>query len=297
MRSTFGRSGCLSSQKRKRGHPKERSRLGLVSACGICRVDTYTKLPTVFLRVLEYFSGVIILTTNRVGEFDEAFRSRIHVSLYYPKLDQDATLQIWKRNLERLRKSDLQLDFSEDEIRAFAEQRWLDNEEKPSHHWNGRQIKNAFQTALALANWEFYETKKGQSLPRPLLTARHFKRVAQTSDDFDEYISRIFNMEDPYSVLASHHEIRSDKHPAMSAGRSNPQEHVPRSRRAAPSRRGADVRDSRAEEGRSFEGGGDNAKVRQLELELEIMKLKQASAKEEVGKQAQAGDDDEDEGF
>lgn len=251
---------------------------------------------TVFLRVLEYFSGVIILTTNRVGEFDEAFRSRIHVSLYYPKLDRDATLKIWDRSLLRLRKSGLQLDFSEDEIRSFAEKHWLDNVKKSSRHWNGRQIKNAFQTALALANWEFYEMKQGQNLERPLLKAKHFDRVAKTSAHFDDYISDVYNIsEDTFSVLAARDGFRKDTHPAMSLERSRTQDFVPRSKRATPARRGAGARDSRDEEGTKFEGGGDIARVRQLELELELMKLKQANGKDEV--QARAGDDDEDEGW
>ena len=248
-----------------------------------------------FLRVLEYFSGVIILTTNRVGEFDEAFRSRIHVSLYYPKLDRDATLKIWDRSLQRLRKSGLQLDFSEDEIRKFAEQHWLDNVEKRSRHWNGRQIKNAFQTALALANWEYSETKQGQNLKRPLLKARHFDRVARTSAHFDDYISEIYNVyntqDDTYSGLALRDSLRNDAYPAMSMGRSDTQDFAPRSRRAAPARRGADTRNAEAGEGRRSEGGSKDARVRQLELELELMKLKQASGKEDV-QAAQGGKDD-----
>lgn len=48
----------------------------------------------VFLRVLEYYSGILFLTTNRVGVFDQAFRSRIHMSFFYPKLDQKATIEI-----------------------------------------------------------------------------------------------------------------------------------------------------------------------------------------------------------
>ena len=225
-----------------------------------------------------------------MGEFDEAFRSRIHVSLYYPKLDRDATLQIWERSLMRIRKSGLQVDFSEDEIRKFAEQHWLDNVAKPSRHWNGRQIKNAFQTALALANWEFYETKQGQSLERPLLKAKHLKSVAKTSAHFDDYISDVYNIsDDTFSVLAARDEIRKDTHPAMSLGRSDTQDFVPRSRRAAPARRGADTRNAGAGEGRRSEGGSKDARVRQLELELELMKLKQASGKEEV--QAAQGDE------
>jgi len=44
-------------------------------------------LVAVFLRILEYYTGILFLTTNRVGTFDEAFRSRIHMWLYYPPLD------------------------------------------------------------------------------------------------------------------------------------------------------------------------------------------------------------------
>lgn len=226
-----------------------------------------------------------------MGEFDEAFRSRIHVSLYYPKLHRDATLQIWDRNLLRLRNSGV--DFAEDEIRKFAQQHWLDNVENASRHWNGRQIKNAFQTAIALANWEYYETKQGQSLERPLLKAKHFDRVAKTSAHFDDYISHIYNIsEDTYGVLAARSEIRNDTHPAMSLGRPDAQDFVPRSRRAAPARRGAGTRGARAEESTS---GGNDATVRELELKLELMKLKKAKGKAETQTQTQAGDNDDEE--
>lgn len=38
-------------------------------------------LVSIFLRALEYYSGILFLTTNRVGSIDEAFRSRIHMRL------------------------------------------------------------------------------------------------------------------------------------------------------------------------------------------------------------------------
>ena len=229
-----------------------------------------------------------------MGEFDEAFRSRIHISLYYPKLDRDATLQIWERSLLRLRKSGLEIDFAEDEIRKFAEQHWLENVKRQARHWNGRQIKNAFQTALALANWEYYETKQGQNLERPLLKAQHFKAVAKTSAHFDDYISNIYKIpDDTYGVLAAQAQTRDDTLPPMSLGQSDNQDFVPRSRRAAPGRRGAGSWNTRVEEGRQTEGGSKDAKVRQLEIELELLKLKQASGKEEV--QARAGNEKEDE--
>ena len=40
-------------------------------------------LVSVFLRTLEYYSGILFMTTNRVRTFDDAFKSRIHVPLKY----------------------------------------------------------------------------------------------------------------------------------------------------------------------------------------------------------------------
>lgn len=45
-------------------------------------------LVSVFLRVLEYYEGILILTSNRVGTFDEAFKSRILLSLDYDNLSE-----------------------------------------------------------------------------------------------------------------------------------------------------------------------------------------------------------------
>ena len=50
----------------------------------------------VFLRVLEYFNGLLFLTTNRVDDIDEAIVSRcIALIKYYPP-DSEARRQIWK---------------------------------------------------------------------------------------------------------------------------------------------------------------------------------------------------------
>ncbi|KAF4631372.1 hypothetical protein G7Y89_g6766 [Cudoniella acicularis] len=194
-------------------------------------------LVSIFLRVLEYYSGVIILTTNRVGEFDEAFRSRIHISLYYPKLSQSSTQKIWERNISRIKNSTLNIDIEEDKIRKFYEKHWHENMDFPSRRWNGRQIKNAFQTALALANWDFHDTHHGSGLERPFVKASHFSRVAQTSAHFDDYISDIHSIEqqDTYGILAEREEVRKDTNLGISS-RSRIQER--RSRRTAATHRG-----------------------------------------------------------
>ncbi|KAL8726302.1 MAG: hypothetical protein Q9166_006804 [cf. Caloplaca sp. 2 TL-2023] len=141
---------------------------------------------SVFLRVLEYYSGILFLTTNKVGHFDEAFKSRIHVSLYYPALDKRSTLKVWKMNLERLAKSKKALQVESEEIYEYAKSHYKELHKKGRTTWNGRQIKNAFQTAIALAE---FDANKKQG--RAVLALEHFKVVAKASEDFDEYLCRV----------------------------------------------------------------------------------------------------------
>jgi SpoVK/Ycf46/Vps4 family AAA+-type ATPase len=58
-------------------------------------------LVSVFLRNLEYFQGILILTTNRVETFDDAVQSRINLPLKFNGLDEPARKAIWMTFLER----------------------------------------------------------------------------------------------------------------------------------------------------------------------------------------------------
>lgn len=160
---------------------------------------------------------MLILTSNRVGEIDEAFRSRIHICLFYPKLDKKVVSKVWEKNIQRVKSSEMNIDVEDEEIRRFYRQLWKENQHKPSRHWNGRQIKNSFQTAIALAHWEFdhHRSSAGRAPLRPVLRADHFKRVGQTSAHFDDYIGSIHGTEeqDTYSVLAAREEVRRDSAP------------------------------------------------------------------------------------
>src|SRR5256885_2613862 len=57
---------------------------------------TRNGLVSVFLRKLEYYEGIMFLTTNRASEFDEAILSRIHLMLRYDSPDADARKKIWE---------------------------------------------------------------------------------------------------------------------------------------------------------------------------------------------------------
>ncbi|KAJ5912219.1 uncharacterized protein N7473_001522 [Penicillium subrubescens] len=67
-------------------------------------------LVSVFLRVLEYYEGILILTSNRVGTFDEAFISRIQHALHYPDLVPRQRRQIWQIFVERFENLDVDED-------------------------------------------------------------------------------------------------------------------------------------------------------------------------------------------
>lgn len=51
--------------------------------------------------MLEYYEGIMFLTTNRVQTFDAAFQSRIHISLDYPELDTKSRKKVWDNFLKQ----------------------------------------------------------------------------------------------------------------------------------------------------------------------------------------------------
>jgi SpoVK/Ycf46/Vps4 family AAA+-type ATPase len=55
----------------------------------------------VFLRVLEYFNGLLFLTTNRVDDIDEAIVSRCIALIKYEPPDRGARAKIWRVRLEQ----------------------------------------------------------------------------------------------------------------------------------------------------------------------------------------------------
>jgi hypothetical protein len=91
------------------------------------------KLVSIFLRVLEYYEGLLFLTTNRVDNIDAAFQSRIHISMAYPDLTTDSRRHIWVNFLKDL-----------DVLNSFEKK---DLDELATVELNGRQIKNALLAA------------------------------------------------------------------------------------------------------------------------------------------------------
>ena len=100
-------------------------------------------VTSVFLRSLEYYAGILFLTTNRVGGIDPAFKSRIHLSVYYPRLDLETTLKLYnvflRRTKEEQKRSGVTLfQMKNKEILHFAKRHYRELKKDGYNTWNGR---------------------------------------------------------------------------------------------------------------------------------------------------------------
>ena len=154
--------------------------------------------------------GILFLTTNRIGAFDPAFKSRIHLSLYYPRLNERTTKKIWRMHIKRTRKlfkkQNKPLKIERDAIVGFAITHYRELSEDPEIGcWNGRQIRNAFQTAVALAEYKAQREDKV-----PVLTEEQFEDVAVASREFDQYLRLTFGASEQDRAKRNH--IRADEY-------------------------------------------------------------------------------------
>lgn len=125
-------------------------------------------LVSVFIRVLEYYSGILVLTSNRIGTFDEAFKSRVQLTLHYPTLDATSRRRIWANFITRLRQTN---------PKANADQILENIDELSNFRLNGREIRISIRTAMLLANF------RGECLQY-----NHLKDVIDISSEFEQYL-------------------------------------------------------------------------------------------------------------
>lgn len=125
-------------------------------------------MVAVFLRHVEYYRGILFMTTNRVKTFDEAFLSRIHIALHFQELTKEAKAQVWRAFLAKVGVKVVPSGrtepgaLGEDLVGKLADR-----------DINGRQIKNATRTASSLA----------RSRDEPL----SFTHLVETLDAMNEF--------------------------------------------------------------------------------------------------------------
>ncbi|KAH7303226.1 hypothetical protein B0I35DRAFT_181320 [Stachybotrys elegans] len=96
------------------------------------------ELVSIFLTKLEYYQGIIFLTTNRITSIDHAFQSRVDLFLPYRDLTSDARRQVWENFIDRAGRDKFELtDTSLNELSEL--------------NLNGREIKNLVKSAQLLS--------------------------------------------------------------------------------------------------------------------------------------------------
>ncbi|KAI1654075.1 P-loop containing nucleoside triphosphate hydrolase protein [Daldinia decipiens] len=141
-------------------------------------------LVSVFLRVLEYYEGILVLTSNRVGTFDEAFKSRIQLAIHYNGLSFYERSKIWGNFISRLQ------DFKEEEIDADDLKDHI--KDLAQFEMNGREIRNAITNARQYTRWERKQQQQQQQGPENCkLDYAKIKLIIDTASKFDDYIKKL----------------------------------------------------------------------------------------------------------
>ncbi|RYP51904.1 hypothetical protein DL768_002872 [Monosporascus sp. mg162] len=115
------------------------------------------------LKKLEYFSGIVILTTNRVSSFDPAMKSGVHLALTYNPLEARTRHRIWTQHLRATRRGETEID-RDSAIGSLAQVRL-----------NSREIANALNTAKT--------TTRSEGKP---LRFGHIGTALEVSDVFEK---------------------------------------------------------------------------------------------------------------
>ncbi|KAH7385512.1 hypothetical protein DE146DRAFT_621615 [Phaeosphaeria sp. MPI-PUGE-AT-0046c] len=125
-------------------------------------------LVSVFLRLTEYYQGILFLTTNRVETFDEAFQSRIHMGIRYENLQPKARKKIWQHHVGKVEA----MSEKTESAKLFSE---ADFDELSKRNMNGRQIKNTVKTSQSIALAE-----------KAVFSMEHIKRVLEVAEAFED---------------------------------------------------------------------------------------------------------------
>jgi SpoVK/Ycf46/Vps4 family AAA+-type ATPase len=142
-------------------------------------------LVSVFLRTLEYFEGILVLTSNRVGTFDEAFKSRVQLAMRYPPLDEKGRREVWDMLLRDLLGDDERLKYEgiTDKLNTLAQ-----------YKLNGRQIRNTINTARQLARYRKTD-----------LSYEHLEIALEVVNEFESYVSEMRGHSDEEYAKAQGH--------------------------------------------------------------------------------------------
>jgi AAA+ superfamily predicted ATPase len=136
--------GCVANRTIKDLHRSSlvASMLSHLSKIEICRLASKPARVSLancrsgFLHALEFYDGILFLTTNRVGAFDDAIMSRVHIQMFYPNLNAEERHTVWNTFIHKLEaeKPSMQV--------KYAVKEYLRSGEMKDFEMNGREIRN-----------------------------------------------------------------------------------------------------------------------------------------------------------
>jgi SpoVK/Ycf46/Vps4 family AAA+-type ATPase len=154
------------------------------------------ELVSIFLRELEYFRGIIFLTTNLYSTIDSAFRSRVSLHLLFNSLTPEARVLIWRKFLDRANKlmplaeKPGVVEHKEDgpppavQVAEKGEGDLADDEIKELAAWqlNGREIKTAVKMTRTWCDHKGYTMSLSRLENGIKVTSPHASKCTHEQD-------------------------------------------------------------------------------------------------------------------
>jgi hypothetical protein len=164
----------------------------------------WNSLSTVFLRTMEYYKGILFLTTNRPGHIDDSFISRITCPIEYPELSLQTKEMIIERFVTRFEETN-SISVAPEAIRHLVEH---------CQDLNGRQIRNVLQNAVAYAeNKPRVENRSSSAKPAHqqgsssqvvTVNLRHVKAAVERQLGFQRYLKKLRGRDEKARALNRH---------------------------------------------------------------------------------------------
>ncbi|SPJ75780.1 uncharacterized protein FTOL_05511 [Fusarium torulosum] len=164
-------------------------------------------------------SSILSLTTNRVGALNEALTSRVHVSIFFPYLNMQQTVDLFSMNLKHsemiaeqhaTRTKVPKLIIEHEEIKQFAEDQFLN---RPSQSNSADDVKSP-QRFLHRHNFEqVLKFIKDYEQDRLNLFQKTHNELVLEHEECTQIPSHIHSRQDPYGSDLSLDSYRPSGYP------------------------------------------------------------------------------------
>lgn len=147
-------------------------------------------LSTVFLRSMEYYKGVLFLTTNRPGHIDDSFISRITCPIAYHTLSLETKGKIVQKFVKKFEETG-------NIVIEPTAARYLTSHCK---ELNGRQLRNVLQNAVATAEIKLRNDRRFAAgigreelvgADEVIVKVGHVKAAVERQNGFQEYLKQL----------------------------------------------------------------------------------------------------------